>query len=158
MSEFVSPEDGRYDERERKLVRIGEEAIAVEDEPKLNAYFADGYKFSGPDGEMTFEQVKAFFASLRAALTDFNCKRREVISEGDLIAAQTSMSGVFENTFESAMVGPVKPNGQRVTLELMNFFRYTPEGLLIEEWVEYDNVKILKELGVDLVTAYRAQR
>ena len=158
MSEFVSPEDGRYDDRERQLVRIGEEAIAVGDEPKLNAYFASGYKFSGPDGAMNFEQVKAFFASMRAALTDFKCQRREVISEGELIAAQTSMSGVFENTFQSAMVGPVKPNGQKVTLELMNFFRYTPEGLLIEEWVEYDNVNFLKQLGVDLVAAYKAQR
>ena len=75
-----------------------------------------------------------------------------------MIAAQTSMSGLFENTFESAMVGSVKPNGQRLTLELMNFFRYTPEGLLIEEWVEYDNVTFLKQLGVDLVAAYKAQR
>lgn len=157
MSEFVSPADARYDERERKLVRIGQEAIATGDEQKLNAYFADGYKFSGPDGDMNFEQVKAFFASIRAALTDFNCQRREVISEGDLIAAQTSMSGVFEHAFESAMVGPIQPNGQRVSLELMNFFRYTPEGTLIEEWVEYDNVKFLKQLGVDLIAAYKAQ-
>ena len=157
MSEFVSLHDEHYDERERLLVRIGKEAIAVGDDAKLNDYFADGYTFSGPDGSMSFEQVKGFFASMRAALTDFRCERREVISEGSLIAAQTSMSGIFEKPFESALVGSVAPTGQRVTFELMNFFRYTPEGRLIQEWVAYDNVSFLRQLGVDLVAAYKAQ-
>lgn len=157
MSEFINLNDDRYDERERQLVRIGKEAIAVGDDAKLNEYFAEGYTFSGPDGSMTFEQVKGFFASMRAALTDFKCERREVISEGSLIAAQTSMSGMFEKPFESALVGPVTPTGQRVTFELMNFFRYTSDGKLIQEWVEYDNVSFLLQLGVDLVAAYKAQ-
>ena len=157
MSEFVAADDERYDEHERQLVRIGQEAIAVGDDARLNDYFAEGYTFSGPDGSMTFEQVKGFFASMRAALTDFQCERREVIREGSLIAAQTSMSGIFENTFQSALVGAVKPTGQPVRFELMNFFRYTADGKLVQEWVEYDNVSFLRQLGVDLVAAYKAQ-
>ena len=60
MSEFVSPEDGRYDERERQLVRIGEEAIAVGDEPKLNAYFADDYNSAAPTGRSTSSRSRRF--------------------------------------------------------------------------------------------------
>ena len=41
--------------------------------------------------------------------------------------------------------------------EVDELFRYTAEGKLIEEWMEYDNVKVLKELGVDLVAVYKAQ-
>ena len=158
MSEFVALDDDRYDERERQLVRIGKEGIARGDDAKLNDYFAEGYTFSGPDGSMTFEQVKGFFASMRAALTDFKCERREVIREGSLIAAQTSMSGVFAHPFQSALVGPVPPTGQPVHFELMNFFRYTSDGKLVQEWVEYDNVSFLRQLGVDLVAAYKAQQ
>ena len=45
MSEFVSPDDARYSEQERALVRIGKEGIALGDEAKLNTYFANGYVF-----------------------------------------------------------------------------------------------------------------
>jgi hypothetical protein len=38
MSEFISPDDTRYDERARALVRIGREAIAVENDEQLNSY------------------------------------------------------------------------------------------------------------------------
>lgn len=158
MTEFVADDDMRYDERERHLVRVGRQGIAVGNEQELDAYFAEGYSFSGPDGSMTYEQVKGFFSSMRSALSDFRCERREVISKGALIAARTSMSGIFDNVFESALLGPIAPHGNRVSFELMNFFRYTPDGKLVEEWVQYDNVAFLKQLGVDLVASYKRHK
>jgi len=35
----------------RELIRIGDEAIATEDDAKLRAYFRDDYVFHGPGGD-----------------------------------------------------------------------------------------------------------
>lgn len=153
MSEFISPDDTRYDDRSRALVRIGREAIAVADDEKLDWYFAEDFVFHGPDGDMGYEDLRSFFAAMRGAFKDFACERRELVSNGAFIGALTSMSGVFESRFEASPVGPLEPNGKPMRLELINLFRYDEEGRLAEEWVQYDNLGFLRQLGVDLTTS-----
>jgi hypothetical protein len=51
----------------RDLVRIGDEAIAREDDAALRAYFSEDYVFHGPGRDLSFDQLSAYFASLRAA-------------------------------------------------------------------------------------------
>lgn len=152
MSEFISPDDTRYDDRARALVRIGREAIAVADDEKLDRYFAKDFSFHGPDGDMGYEDLRSFFAAMRGAFEGFACERRELVSNGAFIAAITSMSGVFNSRFEASPVGPVEPTGKPMRLELINLFRYDEDGLLAEEWVQYDNLGFLRQLGVDLTT------
>ncbi|MPY61938.1 ester cyclase [Streptomyces spongiae] len=150
MSEFISPDDTRYDERARALVRIGREAIAVADDEKLDAYFAADFAFHGPDGDMTYPQLRSFFAAMRAAFEGFACERRSIVSQGAFIGCRTSMSGRFTAPFEASPVGTIEPNGQSMRLELINIFRYDDDGRLAEEWVQYDNLGFFRQLGVDL--------
>lgn len=150
MSEFISSGDTRYDERARALVRIGREAIAVADDEKLDAYFADDFVFHGPDGDLDYAQLRSFFAAMRAAFEGFACERRTIVSEGEYISSHTSMSGRFTGPFEASPIGTIAPNGQPLRLELLNIFRYHENGQLAEEWVQYDNVGFLRQLGVDL--------
>ncbi|NYH54857.1 putative ester cyclase [Nocardiopsis arvandica] len=149
MSEFISPDDTRYDERARALVRIGREAIAVADNEKLDRYFAEGFSFHGPDGDMDYVGLRSFFESMRSAFDGFSCERREIISEGAFVAARTSMSGVFNSRFEASPIGPIEPTGKPMRLELINLFRYDEDGRLAEEWVQYDNIGFLRQLGAD---------
>ncbi len=51
------------------LIRIGDEAIAGEDDVALRAYFSEDYVFHRPGGDLTFDQLRAYFASLRAAFS-----------------------------------------------------------------------------------------
>lgn len=152
MNEFISPDDTRYDERARALIRIGREAIAVPDDEKLDRYFAEDFAFHGPDGDMGYVELRSFFAAMRAAFEGFACERREIISKDAFIAARTSMSGVFNSRFEASPIGPIEPTGKPMRLELINLFRYDGDGLLVEEWVQYDNIGFLRQLGVDLTT------
>ncbi|MGW6796512.1 ester cyclase [Streptomyces chartreusis] len=154
MSEFISPDDTRYDERARALVRIGREAIAVEDNEKLDAYFADDFAFHGPDGDMTYAQLRDFFAAMRDAFEGFGCERRTIVSEGEYIASRTCMSGRFTAPFKASPIGTIEPTGQPIRLELINTFRYHENGQLAEEWVQYDNVAFLRQLGVDLTAGH----
>lgn len=152
MSEFISPDDARYDERARALIRIGREAIAVADDEKLDRYFAEDFSFHGPDGDMEYADLRSFFAAMRGAFDGFGCERRELVSSGALIAARTSMSGVFNSRFDVSPIGSIDPTGKPRRLELINLFRYDEENLLVEEWVQYDNIGFLRRPGADLTT------
>jgi predicted ester cyclase len=45
-------------------------------------------------------------------------------------------------------MAPPQPNGQHVRFEVVNIFRYDGEGRLLEEWVQVDNLGLLRQLGV----------
>jgi short chain dehydrogenase/SnoaL-like polyketide cyclase len=61
----------------------------------------------------------------------------------------TTMTGIFEHEFTQSPVGPLPPNGEKVTFRIMNIFRYDDEGKLAEEWVQTDNRGLLRQLGAD---------
>jgi predicted ester cyclase len=130
------------------LIRIGETAIAKENNAALDAYFAPGFKFHGPAGELTYEQLKAYFASLRAAFTNFKIERAAIIGEGQYLAARTRFSGTFTNVFTRSPAGhPLQPHGRFIEWEIMNMFRYDDDGRLAEEWAQYDLKNLLQKLG-----------
>jgi predicted ester cyclase len=132
----------------RDLIRIGDEAIAHEDAAKLRAYFADGYVFHGPGAELTFDELSAYFASLRAAFSNLRLVREQIIVDGNFMAARTTFSGDFTDVFTYSPVGPVEPNGQHLEWELIGIFRYDDDGRLAEEWVQTDYRSFVTKLGV----------
>ena len=70
----------------RDLIRIGDEAIAREDDVALRAYFADDYVFHGPGGDLGFDELSAYFASLRAASNDLRIVREQIIADGGFLS------------------------------------------------------------------------
>jgi predicted ester cyclase len=132
----------------RGLIRIGDEAIAREDDAKLRDYYTEDYLFHGPGGDLGFDQLRAYFASLRAAFSDLRIVREQIIADGRFLAARNTFSGEFTGVFTSSPIGPVKPTGQHVEWEAINTFRYDDHGRLAEEWVQTDYRGFLAKLGV----------
>ncbi|WP_033345780.1 ester cyclase [Catenuloplanes japonicus] len=149
MSDFISPDDTRYDRRSRELVRFGREAIAVENPVRVKEFFSADFRVHAPDGDMDLDALQEFWTQMRDAFTGYYCERREIVSAGALIGARTEMGGVFEKPFTASPVGTLPPHGRAVTLPLVNMFRYDDEGRLAEEWVMYDNLAWLRQLGAD---------
>ena len=138
------------DELVSGLVRIGELEITGEDQAVVDAYFAPDFKFHGPDGrELDYRGLQAYFGALRAAFDDLTIERGIVIVEDNYVACQTSIAGTFVREFTHSAVGPLPPNGQRLTFELTNIFRYDDEGRLAEEWIQTDNRSVLRQLGAE---------
>ena len=77
------------------LIRIGDEAIAHEDEPTLREYFAEDYVFHGPGGDLAFEELRAYFASLRSAFSGLRIVREQVIADGNFLAGADPVLGRF---------------------------------------------------------------
>jgi predicted ester cyclase len=69
--------------------------------------------------------------------------------EGQYVACQTTITGIFVREFTQSPVGPLPPNGQRVIFELTNIFRYDDEGRLAEEWIQTDSRSVLRQLGAE---------
>ncbi|HEY4427023.1 MAG TPA: ester cyclase [Solirubrobacteraceae bacterium] len=132
----------------RDLIRIGDEAIAREDEAKLRAYFAEDYVFHGPGSELGFDELSAYFASLRAAFSDLRLVREQIVVDGNLLAARTTFSGDFSGVFAYSPIGPVEPTGEHLEWEVIGIFRYDGGARLAEEWVQTDYRSFLTKLGV----------
>ena len=131
----------------RDLIRIGDEAIAREDDAALRAYFTADYVFHGPGRDLSFDQLRAYFGSLRAAFTGLRLVREQIIVDGSFLAARTTFSGDFAGVFTYSPVGPVEPTGQHIEWEVIGTFRYDDEGRLAEEWVQTDYRSFLTKLG-----------
>jgi predicted ester cyclase len=132
------------------LVRIGELEVSGKNQAEIDAYFAPDFRFHGPDGrELDYEGLQAYFASLRAAFDDRTIKRGVVVVEGNYVACQTTIEGTFVREFTHSPVGRLPPNGQLVTFELTNIFRYDDEGRLAEEWIQTDSRSVLRQLGAE---------
>jgi predicted ester cyclase len=132
----------------RDLIRIGDEAIAREDASALRAYFTEDYVFHGPGADLGFDELSAYFASVRAAFSGLRLVREQIIVEGNLLAARTTFSGDFTGMFTSSPIGPVEPTGQHLEWELIGIFSYDDEGRLAEEWVQTDYRSFVTKLGV----------
>jgi predicted ester cyclase len=132
----------------RGLIRIGDEAIAREDKAKLRDYYAEDYLFHGPGGDLGFDGLAAYFASLRAAFSNFRLVREQVIADGGFLAARTTFAGTFTSVFTFSPIGPVEPTGRYVEWEVIHTFRYDDDGRLAEEWVQTDSRILLAKLGV----------
>ena len=132
----------------RELIRIGDEAIATEDDAKLRAYFTDDYVFHGPGGDLNFADLSGYFASLRTAFSNLRIVREQIIVDGNFLAARTAFSGDFARVFMYSPIGRVEPTGQHLEWEVIGTFRYDDGGRLAEEWVQTDYRSFLTKLGV----------
>jgi predicted ester cyclase len=132
----------------RELIRIGDEAIAHEDDVALRAYFTNDYVFHGPGADLSFAELSAYFASLRAAFGGLRLVREQIIVDGNFMAARTTFSGDFTGVFTYSPIGPVEPTGQHLQWEVIGTFRYDDAGRLAEEWVQTDYRSLLTKLGV----------
>jgi predicted ester cyclase len=131
----------------RELIRIGDAAIARQDDAALRAYFAEDYVFHGPGGDLSFDELRAYFASLRAAFSDLRIAREQIIVDGHLLAARTTFSGDLTGVFRYSPVGPVEPSGRHLEWEVIGIFK-CDDGRLAEEWVQTDYRSFLTKLGV----------
>src|ERR1700733_247123 len=132
----------------RDLVRIGDEAIARDDDVALRAYFSEDYVFHGSGGDLSFDQLRSYFASLRAGFSDLRIVREQIIVDGNFLAARTTFSGDFTGVFTYSPIGPVEPTGQPLEWEAIGTFKYDNESRLAEEWVQTDYRSFLTKLGV----------
>ncbi|WP_028926492.1 ester cyclase [Pseudonocardia acaciae] len=134
-----------------RLVRAGELEVSGEDQAEVDTYFdQEKFRFHGPDGfESDYAGLTAYFESIRAAFDDRTITRGIIVAEGNTLACQTWIEGTFVREFTQSPAGPLPPTGTRVTMDLINIFRFDDDGRLVEEWVRTDYRGLLRQLGAE---------
>ena len=123
-------------------------AVAFEngDYAAIRSHIADDYVVHSPFGDLDWPAVEGLFTALSNALTDYTVTRDPVLVEGNLTTTRTVISGVFENEFAGPM-GIFPPTGQPFTLEYINILQFNENGQVIEEWVQFDVLNFMSQLG-----------
>ena len=140
----------RYSREElvARMIRAGELELSGEEAGELRGYFADGYIFRGPGGiEMDVDGLLAYFEQVRRAFDNRTITRGVIIVEGNNMACQTRIEGDFVREFPATPVGPLPPNGRRITFDLHNIFRFDDDGRFVMDSVRYDNWDVLAQMG-----------
>jgi hypothetical protein len=135
-----------------RLIRAGELEVSGEDPVEQATYFAPGFRWHGPDGaEADYDGLSDLFAGFRGAFDDRCIRRGIMLVEHDHIACQTWIEGTFVREYTESPLGrPLAPTGGRLIWPITNIFRFDDEGRLVEEWVQYDNLSLFRQLGVDV--------
>jgi predicted ester cyclase len=128
------------------LIKAGELWISGEEE--VDSYFDTvNFRFHGAGGfEADYAGLRNYFKSVRAAFDDRSIKRGIIIAEGNYVACQTCIQGKFVREFTQSPEGSLPPNGQRITFDLINIFKFDDQGRVIEEWVQTDQRSLLRQL------------
>jgi hypothetical protein len=80
------------DELVAGLVRIGQLEMTGEQQDEIDAYFARDFVFHDTDGStMSYDDLNAYFASLRAAFDNLQITRGIIVVEGDFVSCQTTI-------------------------------------------------------------------
>lgn len=134
-----------------RLVKAGVVEIEGASPDEIATYFdTETFRFHGPDGaETDYEGLQAYFKSIRDAFDDRSIRRGIIIVEGNQVACQTWIEGRFVREFTMSPAGPLPPNGEKITWDLINIFVFDDEGRLIEEFVRTDYRSFLRQLGAE---------
>lgn len=122
------------------------EAINSQKFDAFERFFAEDMKRhcqATPDVQIrSLEEMIQFNQKWTTEFPDARMETKMVVAEGDLVAWYGSFVGT-----NKAPIGDIPATGMKVDSETFAFFRLE-EGKIVEMWVTWDNVALLKQLGL----------
>ncbi len=109
--------------------------LAVADEIIAADYVSDGQPIRR-DG------FKQFVTAIRSAFPDIRFTTEDIIAEGDRVTVRYTLRG----THQGAFVG-IPATGKTIMLTGIDLFQFA-HGQMIAEWLNYDQLGLLQQLGV----------
>ena len=90
----------------------------------------------------SLDDFKALLGEWDQAFPDAKMELLMVAAEGDLVAFYMTYSGTH-----TGQMGPFPATGKKMVSEVAGFHRYE-EAMIVETWVTWDNVAVLRQLGL----------
>jgi predicted ester cyclase len=100
-------------------------------------------------GDADLRQSKQNCAMYRSAFPGLRCTILAQYVDGDTVVTRWRMSGVHDGE----LMG-IQPTGTECTVEGINVGRFQG-GKLIEDWVQWDALGLMRQLGVRMTSAPR---
>lgn len=132
------------------IQRLADDALSMGDPSVLDEIFAADYQghlpLSFSPKPASIDAYKFLITSVTGAMPDFKANLEIAIAEGDWAAYRLVWTGTF--TKPLATTGPeVPPTGNPVALPFNVISRFNEDDQIAEEWVEFDNLSWLTQIG-----------
>jgi len=132
--------------RNKEIVSEAFAAIDRQDFESLDKYFVKDYRRycqASPEAKVeSLDDMIGFLKEWYDAFPDASMKTHMMVAEGDLVAVYITFAGTHQ-----APMGEISATGKRMESETFGFHRLK-DGKIVETWVTWDNIAILKQLGL----------
>lgn len=115
-----------------------ERNLAIIDEALAADYVHHASPIDAPPGRDAYRQVAGRFLD---AFPDLHTTVNQVVAEGDKVVVQMTDRGTHHGEFMG-----IPPTGKSVAVTGTAIYRVA-EGKIAEEWVNYDSLSMLQQLG-----------
>jgi len=130
----------------KAIVMKGIEAVDNQEYDRLDEFFAEDFKRhcqATPDVEVnSLDEMIEFVKTWYEAFPDMKAEYHMVIAEGDLVAVYATFVGTHQ-----APMGDIPATGKTMDSETFAIFR-VEKGKIVESWVTWDNLAVMKQLGL----------
>jgi len=130
---------------ENKAIALRASEIVNQKNPDLiEECYPPDFVWHGPDQDIRgYELAKQLSTTFLAAFPDAHITDEDVIAEGEKVVRRYTTRGTHQG--ETEMFGP--PTGREVELKGITIHRIEG-GKIVEEWESYDNLSMMKQLGL----------
>lgn len=98
--------------------------------------------FPGMPGPMNRETFQQFTSGFYAAFPGLRHTIEDTVAEGDRVVVRMTIKGVHQGDFQD-----LPPTGKAINISAINLFHLV-NGKIAEQWVDYDGLGMLQQLGV----------
>jgi steroid delta-isomerase-like uncharacterized protein len=98
--------------------------------------------FAGTPGPLTRETIKPVWAQFFAAFPELQHTLEDIFAAGDRVVVRMRVTG----TQRGELMG-IPPTGRAVSFGSINILRCA-DGMIVEQWNNYDALGMLQQLGV----------
>jgi len=145
----VIPVTAQQDSQERNreaFLSVMTETFNQGDMSILSMVFAPDFVNHSPFGDNDRDGAIATIEALRAAMPDLVLTPRVVIAEDDYVAGEILFEGTFEHPLQTPQM-EIPPTGQPVRYTMQSIHHFNEAGQSVEEWLTWDNLSVLSQLG-----------
>ncbi|MBE2182665.1 MAG: ester cyclase [Anaerolineae bacterium] len=128
-------------------LRIVREGFEGGNPEVLRELYASGFAAHTPNGEGNLEASIATISGIVAAMPDVTMTEELLIASGDYVFGRFIFEGTFTNPLMTP-TGEIPPTGQTVRYVIESTHRFNEDHLSVEEWLLWDNLSLLTQLGV----------
>lgn len=130
----------------KNIVMQGLEALSNQDFDRAREFIADDFKRhcqATPDVEInSLDDMIEFIKTWTDAFPDMRAEYHQVVTEGNMVAVYATYIGTHEGD-----MGDIPATGKVMESETFGIFRIN-NGKIAEVWVTWDNMAIMKQLGL----------
>ena len=128
-----------------KAIALRASEIVNQKNPDLiEECYPPDFVWHGPDQDIRgYEQAKQMSSTFLAAFPDAQITDEDVIAEGEKVVRRYTTHATHQG--ETEMFGP--PTGRQIELKGITIHRIEG-GKIVEEWESYDNLSMMKQLGL----------